>query len=176
MTVLVVSFGILLLVVFSATAQGLFEMGCPRCHGKGFIVKISRTNLNGESVIIRKDHYWRINATFYNEGDESAYEPVYAYIEYEGEKFDEKTISWYFPSSAYTTVTLELYASTAYTTATYDMNVPSGNRVVECPECNGKGYVPNWDAVKLVVIASLVVINILLLLPFPSHRPNHRIG
>jgi len=168
LVVLVVSFGILLLAMHSAMAQGIFVMDCPRCHGKGFTVKISRTNLNGESVIIKKDHYWRIIATFHNEGDESAFEPVYAYLEYEGEKFDEKTISWYFPSTAYTTVTLDLHASTAYMSGAYDMNVPIDNRVEICPQCYGKGYVPNWDRVKLVVIASLIIINILILLPFPS--------
>jgi len=171
-TLLGASLGILLLVMYS---QGMFEMVCPKCHGKGFIAKISRINLNGESVIIRKDNYWRITATFYNEGDENISVPVYAYIEYEGEIFDEKTISWIFPSAAYTTVTLDLHASTAYTTEAYDMNVPSRNRVIVCPVCwvedtypIGKGYVPNWDAVKLVVIASLIVISIISLLPFPS--------
>jgi len=102
-----------------------------------------------------------------NEGDENASGPVYAYIEYEGEVFDEKTISWYFPSTAYITVTLGLHASTAYSTEIYDMYVPIGNRVIVCPKCKGKGYVPDWDAFKLVVIASLIVINILLL-SFPS--------
>lgn len=161
LSALVLSLGILLLDMYS---QGTFEMACPRCHGKGFTSKISRINLNGENIIIKKDHYWRITATFYNEGDENASEPVYAYIEYEGEKFDEKTVSRYFPSSTYTTVTLDLHASTAYTTETYDMNVPSKNRVVICPECKGTGYVPNTTAVKLVVVASLAAIVILLLL------------
>jgi hypothetical protein len=173
LSILMGSLGILLLVMYS---QNFFEIMCPRCHGKGFTSKISRIDLNGESVIIRKDHYWRITATFHNEGDEGASEPVYAYVEYEGEKFDEKTISWYFPPSAYTTVTLNLHASTAYKTETYDMNVPSENRVVICPQCQGKAYVPNWDAVKLFAIASLVVVNILLLLPFPKIRLRKSIG
>jgi len=107
-TMLGASFGLLILIMYS---QGIFEMVCPRCHGKGFIAKISRIYLNGESVIIRKDNYWRITATFYNEGDENASVPVYAYIEYEGEIFDEKTTSWNFPSTTYTTVTLDLHAS-----------------------------------------------------------------
>ena len=168
LTVLGISLGILLLVMHS---QGMFELECPRCYGKGFTVKISRTNLNGESIIIRKDLYWRITATFYNEGDEGTSEPVYAYIEYEGVKFDDKTISWNFPPTAYTTVTLDLHASTAYTTATYDMNVPIENRVVICPQCHGEGYVTNWNAVKLFAIASLAEIAILLLLPFQSIIP-----
>jgi len=46
--------GISLLAMYS---QGMFEIVCHKCHGKGFIVKIIRTQITGESVIIRKDHY-----------------------------------------------------------------------------------------------------------------------
>jgi len=157
--------GISLLAIYS---QGMFEIVCVRCHGKGFIDKITRTQLTGESIIIRKDNYWRINATFYNEGSEGASAPIYAYVQYEGEIFDEKTTSRYFPSTAYTTVTLDLHASIAYTAVTYDMNIPSGNQVIICPECKGIGHIPNWNAVKLVVIVSLATVIIVLLMPFQS--------
>jgi len=168
LAILVVSFSMLFLIVYSAMTQGMFKMLCPGYHGKGFIAKISRISLNGESGIIRKDNYWRITATFYNEGERNVSVLVHAYIEYEGEIFDEKTIPSNFPSSAYTTVTLDLHASTTHTTGTYDVSVPSDNRVILCPECDGKGYVTNWDAIKLVSIASLAIINIILLLLFPS--------
>ncbi len=151
--------------VISVQAQSFFEKTCPRCHGKGYIVKISRTDMDGDWAWTGSYWGWKVIGTFYNQGVEGGTKTVVAWssLYQDGDpRYDENSGSYYFPANSYKTVSITVRPPP--TSGQWWVSMYVVSPTTTCPECGGDGYVIDWGfAVPFAVIVGGVFLGVVFL-------------